>query len=91
MLKIDFLPEGGGLCPPSRAGVVISVGDGAGGALVDAGSAVDALSGVDDGDVVAGDGTLGAHIDTGSTRNALGLIDYCYHFYGLRGKTDEGV
>ena len=32
------------------------------GALVDAGTAVDALGGIDDSDVVAGDGTLGAHI-----------------------------
>ena len=61
----------------------------AGGALVDAGTAVDALGGIDDSDVVAGDGTLGAHIDASSTADTLGLFD-CYHLDNLRiedGKT----
>ena len=54
----------------------------AGGALVDAGTAVDALGGIDDSDVVAGDGTLGAHIDASSTADTLGLFD-CYHLDNL--------
>ena len=56
--------------------------DGAGGALVDAGTAVDALGSIDDSDVVAGDGTLGAHIDASSTADTLGLFD-CYHLDNL--------
>ena len=56
-----------------------SVGDAAGGALVDAGAAVDALAGVDDCDVLAGDGALGADVDTCSTCYTLGSIDGCCH------------
>lgn len=54
----------------------------AGGALVDAGTAVDALGGVDDCDVVAGDSTLGADVDAGSAADTLGLFD-CYHLDNL--------
>lgn len=68
-----------------------SVGDGAGRALVDAGAAVDALRGVDDGDVAAGDRALGAHVHTSSARYALGCIHSCCHFGNLITTTDEGL
>ena len=68
--------------PSSDGAGAASLGDGAGGALVDAGTAVDALGSIDDSDVVAGDGTLGAHIDASSTADTLGLFD-CYHLDNL--------
>ena len=49
-----------------------------GGALVDACTAVDAFSCVDDSDVIAGDCTLGADVNTCSTCHTLGLFD-CNH------------
>ncbi len=52
--------------------------DGARGAFVDAGAAVDALGGIDNSDVVTGDGALGADIDTGSTTDTFRLFDR-YH------------
>ena len=54
----------------------------AGGALVDAGTAVDALGSIDHSDVVAGDSTLGADVDAGSAADTLGLFD-CYHLDNL--------
>ena len=55
--------------------------DGAGGALVDAGSAVAALGGVDHGDILAGDGVLGANIDACTACDALGSVDCCHLNY----------
>ena len=49
-----------------------------GGALVDACTAVDAFSCVDDSDIIAGDCTLGADVNTCSTCHTLGLFD-CNH------------
>ncbi len=58
--------------------LVISLGDGGGGALVDAGTAVDALAGVDDSDVVAGDGSLGADVHACSACDTLRCVN-CNH------------
>ena len=55
-----------------------SLGDSAGRALVDAGTAVDAFSSIDDGDVVAGDSALGADVDASAASNTLGFVD-CNH------------
>jgi hypothetical protein len=52
-----------------------SLGDSGRGALVDAGSAVDAFGCIDHGDIVAGDGALGADIDACSACDALGLVN----------------
>ena len=101
-MTIDYrkTQNGRGLSGRSHSWILILESlESAGGALVDAGTAVDALGGIDDsdvvagdgtlGDVVAGDGTLGAHIDASSTADTLGLFD-CYHLDNLRiedGKT----
>lgn len=58
--------------------LAISLGDGGGGALVDAGTAVDALAGVDDSDVVAGDGSLGADVHACSACDTLRCVN-CNH------------
>ncbi len=75
-------PEGGGFP---------SVRDGAGGALVDAGAAVDAFAGVDDGDVLTDDRTLGADIDASSASHTLRSVNYCCHCSNLGIWTDEMV
>ena len=91
-MTIDYrkTQNGRGLSGRSHSWILILESlESAGGALVDAGTAVDALGGIDDSDVVAGDGTLGAHIDASSTADTLGLFD-CYHLDNLRiedGKT----
>ena len=50
-------------------------GDAAGRALVDAGAAVGALGGVDDGDILAGDGVLGADVNACTACDALSSVD----------------
>ena len=52
--------------------------DGAGGALVDAGAAVDAFAGIDDRDVLAGDSALGADVHACTACDTLGSVD-CNH------------
>ena len=66
------------MTPASRT---VSCRDAAGGALVDAGSAVAALGGVDHGDILAGDGVLGADIDACTACDALGSVDCCHLNY----------
>ena len=60
----------------------------AGGALVDAGSTVAALGGVDDRDVLAGDGVLGADVDACTACDALGSVN-CNHSDYLAPKSDD--
>lgn len=57
--------------------------DGAGGALVDACTAVDAFGCIDDSDIVAGDCSLGANVDACTACDAIGLFNG-YHFDNLR-------
>ena len=52
------------------------------GALVDAGSAVDALGCIDDGDVVDGDRFVGADVGAGAASDTLGFFNG-YHSYYL--------
>ena len=58
-----------------------SHGDGSGGALVDASTAVDALAGINDGDVIDGDGSLGADVHACTACNALGIDCNCHVCY----------
>ncbi len=60
-----------------------SLGDAAGGALVDAGTAVDAFAGVNDSDVLDGQGALGADVDASAASHALGSVDGNCHLYYL--------
>ena len=66
-----------------------SLGDAAGGALVDASAAVNALRGVDDRDVLDGQGALGADVCACAAGDAVGSIDcnchVCYLWYGDSG------
>ena len=76
--------RGKGVCRPF--GRTASLADAAGGALVDASAAVDALAGVDDSDVIDGQGALGADVCAGSASHALGSVDsnchVCYLWVG---------
>lgn len=63
-----------------------SVLDGVGAALVDAGTAVGALGGVDDGNVVDGDGTGGADVGAEAAGDTV-ISDDCGHFISLRYST----
>lgn len=58
-----------------RFEVLRSLDDSAGGALVDAGAAVAAFSGIDNCDVIAGDCGLRADVDACSACDTLGLVD----------------
>ncbi len=64
--------------PSSDGAGTASLGDGAGGALVDAGAAVDAFAGIDDRDVLAGDSALGADVHACTACDTLGSVD-CNH------------
>ena len=64
------------------AGRVRLLLDSVGGALVDAGSAVDALASVDDGDVIDGDCVLGADVRAGSAANTV-ISFHCRHLMYL--------
>ncbi len=68
---------------PMRGHGPRSLGDAAGGALVDAGAAVDALGGVNDGDVLDGQGALRADVDASSAGHALGSVNGNCHCYYL--------
>ena len=69
--EVVFLPSCDGLR-------TASLGDAAGGALVDAGAAVDAFASVDDCDVLAGDSALGADVHACSACDTLRSVD-CNH------------
>lgn len=72
-----------GIPRPERSrGFVLTSLDGGRGALVDACTAVDALSGIDDSDVIAGDCALRADIDACSACDTLGLFNR-YHYDNL--------
>ena len=63
---------------PGDPGVLMfarSLNDSAGGALVDASTAVAALGCIDNCDVIAGDGGLRANIDACSACDTIGLFD----------------
>lgn len=68
--------------PKRGRGFVLTSLDGGRGALVDACATVDALSGIDDSDVIAGDCALGADIDACSACDTLGLFNG-YHYDNL--------
>ena len=69
---------------------MVSLGDGAGGALVDAGTAVDAFAGVDDSDVLAGDGTLRADVNACTACDTLGSV-HCNHYDYLGKENPRGT
>lgn len=58
---------------------MVSVFECGGGAFVHAGTTVDALGGVDDGDVVDLDGSLGTYVRAGSAGNTVGFNDFYDH------------
>ncbi len=60
-----------------------SLGDAAGGALVDACTAVDALGSIDDSDVLDGQGALGANVGAGAAGYTLGSVDLDCHLNDL--------
>lgn len=68
-----------------------SLGDGSGGALVDAGAAVDALAGVDDSDVLDRDGSLGADVGACTACDALGIDGDCHLDYLYPSPMQEGI
>ena len=69
---------------PFGAGAIpTSVGDAARGALVDASTAVDALAGVDDCDVLAGDCSFGADVNACSACDTLRSVYASCHFNDL--------
>ena len=82
--------DGNGFRRLAAALVPISLGDGAGGALVDASAAVHAFACIDDGDVIAGDGVLGADVDACTACDTLGSVN-CNHFGCLCNRSDECI